>query len=149
MPGNLCSTTTYCNCTYRLVKWGAITFTRQKPALGTGEHVHCIDERCEVAEQMARFGGTARQGPNTGLCHTLGCVRFPITDCEIVILSFRKEGVPSSSNYGFLATCTCYHKKKWLITSISYREARFKIYSVCVMCGTFVTGYFTHWLTFR
>jgi len=46
---HLCSTTTYCNCTYRLVKWGAITFTRQKPALGTGEHVHCIDERCEVA----------------------------------------------------------------------------------------------------
>jgi hypothetical protein len=63
--------------------------SRQKPAWGTGEHVRCIDERCEVAEQMARFGGTARQGPNTGLCHTLGCVRFPITVCEIVILSFR------------------------------------------------------------
>ena len=107
------------------MKWGAITFTRQKPALGTGEHVHCIDERCEVAEQMARFGGTARQGPNTGLCHTLGCVRFPITDCEIVILSFRKEGAivfelllsnTSESRcqnaHAFLATCIRYLKKK-------------------------------------
>jgi hypothetical protein len=48
---------------------------------------------CVVAEQITGFRGTARQGPNTSLCHTLmKMLRFSGSCCEeTVILPFRKE----------------------------------------------------------
>lgn len=46
-----------------------------------------------VAEQITGFWETARQGPNTSLCHTLmKMLRFSSRCCEeTVILPFRKE----------------------------------------------------------
>ena len=77
LPGNKSLDCSNCTGSFtshlaRLVNWWVTS--AKKTAWGTGEHVHCIDECfcgwC-LGEQITGFRETARQGPNTSLCHTL------------------------------------------------------------------------------